>query len=143
MTPDSPLVARISLGTVAALALSIPLAITLHDAHELALLEKTQQLTDGSVTRKNCENHGKVAYSYVAGGHVYKGSGTLLGKSCEDVEVGESINIIYSAEKPQLSTADSLDSWQDKIFGKLFALAVIGLAAMVVIFRITRVDIDS
>jgi hypothetical protein len=142
MKSDSPLAARIALGVVAAMAISIPLAIKLQEAHQLALLQKTEQLTDGSVTKKNCENHGKLAYTYTVNGHVYAGSGTLLGKSCIDVKVGDSINIIYSAEKPQLSRCDSLESWQSSIFGSLFALALISLAAAVVIFRITRVDVE-
>lgn len=143
MTSDSPLIARIVLGIVAALALSIPLAITLLDAHELALLEKTARTTDGRVTKRNCENHGKVSYSYVANAHVYTGSGPILGKSCDDVKVGESIDIIYSVQKPQLSRSDSLASWRGNISGNLFALALISLAAAIVIFRVTRVNTDN
>jgi hypothetical protein len=143
MTSDSPLVARIVIGIVAALALSIPLAIMLLDAHELALLEKAARTTDGRVTKKNCENHGKLAYSYVANAHVYTDAGPILGKSCDDVKVGESIDIIYSAQKPQLSRSDSLASWRDNISGSLFALALISLAAAIVIFRVTRVDADN
>lgn len=142
MKPNSPLVARVVLGVVAAMAISIPLAITLQELHGLALLQKTEQLADGRVTKKNCENHGKLTYSYTVNGHVYRGTGTLLGKSCIDVRVGDIINIIYSAEKPQLSRSDSLESWRDNIFGSLFALSLISLAAAIVIFHITRVDVD-
>jgi hypothetical protein len=143
MASDSPLVARLVLGIVAAMALSIPLAITLHDGHELALLEKTARTTDGRVTKKNCQNHGKLAYSYVVNSHVYTGAGTILGKSCDDVEVGESVNIIYSTQRPQLSRLDSLSSWQGNISGSLFVLALVSLAAAVVIFRVTCVDVDN
>jgi hypothetical protein len=141
MKSNSPLPARISLGVVVAMAISIPLAITLQDAHELALLQKTRHLTVGRVTMKNCENHGELVYSYTVNGHAYGGSGTPLSTSCIDVRAGDSINIIYSAEKPQLSRSDSLESWRDNIFGSLFALAMISLAAVIVIFHITRVDV--
>ena len=143
MTPESPLVARIALGIVAVMALSIPLGITLHEAHELALLERTARTTEGSVTKKNCENHGKLAYSYLVNAHVYKGIGTILSKPCDDVKVGDSIGIIYSAQKPQLSRSDSLATWRDSISGSLFALALLSLAAAIGIFRITRIDQDD
>lgn len=141
MKSDSPLAARIVLGVVAAMAISIPLGITLKEAHELALLRKTAQVTGGSVTKKYCENHGKLVYSYTVNRHVYRGTGTLLGKSCLDVTVGDSIDIVYSEEKPQLSRCDSLDSWRTSIVGSFFALVFISLMAVIVIFRITRTDI--
>lgn len=143
MTSDSPLVARIVLGIVAAMALSIPLAITLHEGYELAFLEKTAQTIDGRVTKKNCHNHGKLVYLYVVNSHVYTGAGTTRGKSCDDVEVGDSVNITYSTQRPQLSRLDSLSSWRGNISGSLFALALVSLAAAVVIFRVTRVDVDN
>ena len=143
MKSDSPLLARIVLGIVAAMALSIPLAITFYDGYELALLEKTAQTTDGRVTKKNCNNHGKLVYSYVVNARFYTGTGTLLGKSCDDVEVGESVNIIYSTQRPQLSRSESLASWRGNISGNLFALALASLAAAIVIFRVTRVDVDN
>jgi len=142
-TSDSPLVTRVVLGIVAAMALAIPLGITLHDAHELALLEKTARTTDGRVTKKNCENHARVAYSYLVNAHVYWGAGNILDRSCDDVKLGDRIDIIYSVHKPQLSRCDSLASWRDNIFGSLFALALISQAAAIGIFRITRADVDT
>lgn len=115
----------------------------LHDARTLTLLEKTARTTQGRVTKKNCQNHGKLAYSYVVNARVYTGAGTILGKSCYDVEVGEIIDIIYSAQRPQLSRSDSLASWQSNISGSLFALALISLVAAIAIFRVTRVDADN
>lgn len=135
--------ARVVLGIVVAMALSIPLAITLHDGHKLALLEKTAQTTDGKVTKKNCRNHGKLVYSYVVNAHVYTGAGTIPGKSCDDIEVGESVNVIYSTQRPQLSRSDSLASWRGDVTGSLFALALVSLAAAIAIFRVTRVDVDN
>lgn len=75
--------------------------------------------------------------------HVYTGEGTILGKSCDDVNLGDSIDIIYSAQKPQLSTSDSLAPLRSNVYGNFFALAVLSLAAPILIFRITRVDADS
>ena len=140
MTPDSPLTARICLGIVAAIALSIPLGITLNEANQHALLQKTGQVTDGRVTKKHCENHGKLAYAYTVSGQTYKGFGTLHGKSCHEVTVGDRIPIVYAAEKPQLSRSDSLEAWRSTIVGSYVALALVGLGALTVILRITRVD---
>jgi hypothetical protein len=142
MTSDSPLAARVVLGILAAFALSIPLGVTLHDAHELTLLENTAHNTDGRVTKKHCKNHGKVAYSYVVDTHTYMGEGTVLDRSCDDVHLGDSIDIIYSAQKPQLSTSDSLAPMRSNVYGSFFALAVFSLAAPILIFRITRVAAD-
>lgn len=142
MKSESPLAARIILGIVAAMAMSIPLAITLKHASELTFLQKTAKLTVGSVTAKQCENHGKLTYSYAVDGRVYTGSGTRTGQACLDVGIGDRINIIYSAEKPQLSRCDSVDSWRDEIAASLFGLALISLAAVIGIFRITRIDVE-
>lgn len=142
MKSDSPLAARIVLGIVAAMAMSIPVAINMKEEHDLALLQKTAQVADGRVTKIHCENHGRLAYSYIVNGHVHGGAGTLVGKSCADVRIGDEIKIIYSAEKPQLSRCDSLESWQGMIHGNFFALALISLAGVIVIFRITRIDVE-
>jgi len=143
MTSHSPLIARIALGIVAAMALAIPFGITLHDAHEFGLLEQTARTTDARVTKKNCANHGRLAYSYMVDAHVYSGTGTITGRSCDDVKAGDSIDIIYSVQKPQLSRCDSWAAWRDQIFGSFIALALISLAAALIIFRITRVDIET
>jgi hypothetical protein len=143
MTSDSPVIARIALGIVAAMALAIPFGITLLDAHEFELLEQTARTTDGRVTKKNCANHGRLAYSYVVDARVYSGAGTILGRSCDDVKIGDSIDIIYSVQKPRLSRCDSLATWRDQIFGSFLALALISLAAAIIIFRITRIDIET
>lgn len=140
---ESPLAARISLGIVATIALSIPLGIALKETADLTLLQHTLNVTDATVIKKSCENHGKLAYSYAVEGKAYRGSGTLPGRSCDDVTVGESIEIMYSTEKPQLSRSDSLASWQSTIHGNLFGLFLIAIAAAVVIFHITRIDDES
>lgn len=142
MKSDSPLAARIVIGIVAAMTMSIPVAINMKEAHDLGLLQKTAQVTNGRVTKKYCENHGRLVYSYVVNGNVHGGAGTLVGKSCADVRIGDDIKIIYSAEKPQLSRCDSLASWQGMINGNFFALALIGLAGVIVIFRITRINVE-
>ena len=139
---ESPLVARIVLGVVAAMAISIPVAITLQEAQALAFLKKTAQVTGGSVTKKYCANHGKLAYSYTVNGHVYSGLGTRSDKSCVDVRIGDGINVIYSTEKPQLSRCDSLESWKGNIFGSFVMLAFVSLVAVVAIVRITRIDTE-
>lgn len=139
MTSDSPTVARVVLGIIAAMAISIPLAITVKDSRELALLRNTAQVTEGRVTKKNCANHGKLGYSYLVNGHAYTGAGTLVGKACADVGIDDGIDIMYSTERPQLSRCDSLASWQGTINGNFFALGLIGFAAVIIIFRITRV----
>lgn len=134
---ESPSAARIILGLVAAIAISIPLAITLKSQRDLVLLEKTAQVTDGSVIKKNCENHGKISFSYVVDGHLYKKFETCPG-SCEDARVGDRIKVIYSEEKPQLSSCNSLQSGRDGISGDFFSLALVGVLAGIVIVRITR-----
>lgn len=142
MNADSPLAARVVLGIVAAMAISIPLGITFNEARQLALLQETAQVTQGSVTGTRCENHGKLSYAYEVDEKRYRGSGTLLGRSCESVRVGDNIDIIYSTRKPQLSRSDSLESWQGRISGRYYLLAVVSLAAVIIIFRITHIDVD-
>lgn len=143
MKKDSPLPARIALGIVAAIGISIPLGITLHDAQTLALVERTQKTTEGQVIYKHCQNHGKVGYSYMVEGQSYKGAGPATGRSCDDVEVGETIDIIYSSEKPRISRSDSLQSWRGQIFGGFLMAGWLSVIAAGVIFQITRVDDDD
>jgi hypothetical protein len=143
MTSNSPVIARIVLGVVFLMAIAIPVGITLQDAGKLALMEKTAELADGSVTRKICSNHGKLAYSYDVDGHTYKGMGNVRGIACSDVKVGDRIKIIYSAEKPQLSRLESLDSWRAEVSGAKIAIALISLGGVILIFHWTRVEVET
>lgn len=140
MKSDSPTAARIALGMVAAMALSIPLGIALLDAHRMDFLESTRRTTQGRVTGKNCQNHGKIGYAYAVEEKLHKGSGTIPNQPCEDVEVGDHVNIVYSSQKPQMSRIDSPQSLRGGLFGRLFVLGTLGLGAACVIFRITSVE---
>jgi hypothetical protein len=143
MNSNSPVIPRIVLGVVVLMAIAIPVGMTLQDAGKLALMEKTAELADRSVTRKTCSNHGKVAYSYAVDGHAYKGVGNVRGIACSDVKVGDRIKIIYSAEKPQLSRLESLESWRAEVSGATIAIALISLGGVILIFHLTRVDVET
>lgn len=137
MKAESPTISRIVLGLVAAIAISIPLAINVKSDHDLALLEKSARVTDGSITAKHCANHGKITFSYVVEGQLLKKIETCP-ISCEDTKLGDSIKVIYSAEKPQLASCNAPQPARDAISGNYLALAFVGALAGVVIFRITR-----
>lgn len=142
MKSNSPIAARVSLGLAAALALSIPLGITIKDANDLALLRKTAEVANAKIVKKHCENHGKLSYSYTVDGRIYQGVGTTE-KSCYDSTVGDEINIFYSSEKPKLSSSDSLESWQGRIASNLMLLSLFGFVAAVGIYSLTRVDEET
>ena len=142
MKSDSAVAARVSLGCAAALALSIPLGVTIKDATDLALLRKTVQVTSAKIVKKHCENHGRLTYSYTVNGRVYQGLGAIE-KSCYDTTVGDGINIFYSSEKPNLSRSDSLESWQSMITSKLVVLSLFGFVTAVGIYSVTRVDEET
>lgn len=143
MNPNSPVIPRIVLGVVFLMAIAILVGITLQDAGKLALMEKTAELADGSVTTKNCSNHGKLAYSYDVDGHTYNGMGNVHGIACSDVKVGDRIKTIYSAEKPQLSRLESLESWRAEVSRATIAIALISLGGVILIFHLTHVDVET
>ena len=59
------------------------------------------------------------------------------------MKVGDRIKIIYSAEKPQLSRLESLESWRAEVYGATIAIALMSLGAVILIFRWTRVEVET
>lgn len=142
MKQESPLVARLVLGAVALMVLAIPVGINLKESHDLEVLRRSSHPTYATVTRKWCENHYQLGYSYTVDGRKYSGTGSLPGNVCATVELGQEIPIIYAAEHPQFSKSIPIDVSEGYVSGNFFALGLLSLAAIVLVFRVTRLDVD-
>lgn len=142
MKQESPLVARLVLCVVAIMVLAIPVGINLKESHDLKVLRRSSHPTYATVTSKWCENHYQLRYSYTVDGRKYSGTGSLPGNVCGAVELGQEIPIIYAGERPQFSKSVPLDLSEGYVSGNFFALGLLSLAAIVLVFRVTRIDVD-
>jgi hypothetical protein len=136
MRSESPLIARIVLAIVGAMALSIPIGITIISAGELSLLERTGQITTGKIASKQCSNHGNVTYSYVVDGKPYSGQSCRI-PVCRDAAIGTDLPVIYAADRPSLSRCDSLAATRSNISGNIFAIIFTAVLGSVAIYRVT------
>lgn len=136
----SPLIPRIVLYLVAMIALAIPTAVNIHDARELAFLERTMQSTNGSIVGKSCSNHGKVRYAYIVAGERYEGSGTSCGFACNGAKIGQNVKIVYSEERPRLSRCFSVAESRTNVNSLFLVIGVCALVLAVIIWMATRVS---
>lgn len=136
--PDSPLIPRIVLAVVAAAGISIPIAVTVKSARELSLLERTGQVTNGTIVGKQCSNHGSISYSYTVNGKTYKDSGFSCGPVCQDVVIGDDLRVIYAGERPSLSRCNSLKHSRANVNGNIVAIIFGCLILSVGIYRVTK-----
>lgn len=140
---ESPLAARIVLGIVAMMAISIPIGITMKTKAEIDLLERTAQVTNGRVTGTTCSSHGMIHFSYLAGGTQYENSQQSCDLFCESAKPGDKLWVIYSSERPQLSRCVSLESSKNNLTGTIICIVVAGLMMVYGIFRMTKFDKPS
>lgn len=139
----SLLVVRIVLGIVAAIGMSIPIGITIKTDLDLKFLERTAKVVTGSVAGKNCSAGGTIYFRYTVDGSRYESSGRSCGLACKDAKTGDTLKVIYSSEKPQLSRCDSLHFSQSNVVGNWFGIIFGSLLAGYWIFSITRVKNSS
>jgi hypothetical protein len=139
MAPSSPTPARAVLGLLALALVGIFAALnylSLRDIHELLTAGEP---TTGVITRKDCQNHGKVNYTYTIRGQQHYGASSFCVSSCNGAKVGEAISLTYSPKSPTNSECGSLKEAESRLNGNYFALLVLSAALAIVIFRITRV----
>jgi hypothetical protein len=140
---NSLLAARIILGIVAAIGISISIGITINTDLDLNFLERTAKVANGSVVGKDCSNHGKIYFAYTVDSSRYESSGNSCGIACKDAKPGDTLRVIYSSERPQLSRCESLHFSRSNVVGSWVGIIFGGLLLGYWIFSITRVKSSS
>lgn len=143
MKQESPLVARLVLGVIATMVLAIPFGVNLKESHDVEMLRRSSRSVQATVTSKSCGNHYRLGYSYTVGGQKYSGMDTVGESICNTAKLGDEITVIYAAEKPAFSKSRPVGFYGGSVGGNFFALFLLSLFAIVVIFRVTRMDVDS
>lgn len=143
MEQESPLVARLVLSVIAIMVLAIPFGINLKESLDVGVLRRSSRSVQATVTSKTCQNHSRLSYSYTVDGRKYSGMDTFDKAVCETAEIGDEIPIIYAAEKPGFSKSRPVDFYEGTVGGNFFALFLLSLCAIVIIFRVTRIDVDG
>ena len=136
----SPLISRIVLYLVAMIGLGMTMAVNLHDAREIAFLERTMQSTTGTMFDKSCSDHGTVRYAYTVSGETYEGTGRSCGFVCDDVKIGQSVKVVYSGERPGLSRCVSLAQSRTKVNSLFLVIGLFAVVLAVVIWKKTQVS---
>jgi len=118
-------------------ALLAPFAWLIYRSHSsLVELELGGLKSSGRVTRTQCENHGRMNYSFTVTGKAYGGEGACLA-SCVNARAGDVVNVIYAQGNPANSTCDSLSDLRDKVRGNYVGLLLGAVVLFVFIYRVT------
>jgi len=105
---------------------------------------EAQALADGArsaqaqITAKNCANAGLVSYSFRVAGTDYAGSSNACVAQCAKAHLGEVVQVSYDPAKPQHSLCGSPAQAAARFKGNYYALLLVGLALLVLVFRATR-----
>ncbi len=134
------MISRIVLYLVAMIGLGMTMAVNLHDAREIAFLERTMRSTTGTMFDKSCSDHGTVRYAYTVSGETYEGTGRSCGFVCNDVKIGQSVKVVYSGERPRLSRCVSVAQSRTKVNSLFFVIGLFAVVLAVFIWKKTQVS---
>ncbi len=102
-----------------------------------ALVDQANHV-EGTINNKNCANAGLVYYTFSADGKEYRGSSNACVSSCVKANMGEKVMVTYAIANPQNSICGSAEQAASRFNTNYYALFVIALGLLVVVFRTTR-----
>jgi|GEM_PF-866854 len=105
------------------------------DAKNLA--DSSRQI-EAVINNKNCSNAGLVYYAFAVDGNEYRGSSNACVASCVKAKTGDKVMVTYSANNPQNSICGSAEKIVARFTANYYALLVIGIGLLVVVFYLTR-----
>lgn len=101
-----------------------------------ALVDQANHV-EGVINNKNCANAGLVYYTFSAEGQEYRGSSNACVSSCAKANMGEKVAVTYAIANPQNSICGSAEKAASRFDVNYYALLVIALGLLVVVFRTT------
>lgn len=137
--PASPTGGRIVLGVLAAMLVAPLVALNYHEQAQLDELEANALIVTGQLSGKECQNHGKVHYRYVAENRTFRGHGSCP-LNCNAASIGDPIQVTYSQVKPSHSECEDFSRLQANINGAYLCLLFISIVLAVAILRVTSND---
>ncbi|MTW12905.1 hypothetical protein GM658_20060 [Pseudoduganella eburnea] len=137
--PASPTSGRIVLGVLAAMLVTPLFALNYREQVQLDELEANAVVVTAQLNGKECQNHGKVHYRYVAENRTLRGQGSCP-LNCNAASIGDPIQVTYSHAKPSHSECEDFLKLQANINGAYFCLLFISIVLAVAILRVTSND---
>ncbi|MFZ6751174.1 hypothetical protein [Undibacterium sp. Ren11W] len=130
---------RVVLGFVALLIIMIFGGVILYDYQKYQDLINDGEVISGTVSDKQCNNHGKIYYQFPVNGKIFDGagSGRSCAPSCRESTVGDSLKIIYATNNPNNSSCD-LHAIESNINGNLFFISLLSIFLIIGIMNLTR-----
>lgn len=129
---------RYTLSLVVIALLGIFATMNYHYQRDALDLVDFGERVEGVVTNKQCANAGLVDYSFSLAEKMYRGSSNACVVSCPKALIGERVAITYSTKNPNNSTCGSVAQVASRFNGNYFALLLVGLGLLVVIFKTTN-----
>jgi len=102
----------------------------LDHVHKLKKIEEDGVEVVGTVTSKQCENHGKLFYKFSARNENVEGASTLCGPRCGDVKVGDEISVRYYSGDPTLNECGTVREKTDDLTLKIYGAALVILGTL-------------
>jgi hypothetical protein len=133
---NSQTATRIVLGILALLLISIYAGILFPDYKNYQQLITNGEKIAGTISSKQCNNHGKIFYSFSVDGKIFKNSGSSCTSSCDKSTVGDSVAVIYQNGRPN-NSACNLQAIESNLHGNYFLIALLTLILTIGIYVVT------
>ena len=114
-------------------------ALNYREQAQLDELKANAVIVTGQLSGKECKNHGKVHYRFVAENRTFGGHGSCL-SNCDTAAIGAPIQVTYSQIKPSHSECEDFSRLQANINGGYLCLLLISAVIVVTILRVTSND---
>ncbi|WP_395643711.1 DUF3592 domain-containing protein [Rudaea sp.] len=135
----SPTPARIALGVPVVVLAGTLAAMNHQSIARLDALATSAAITTGRVTGLQCNNHGRVNFSFKVAGATYYGNDSCA-PSCRSAEIGDPVTVTYSRRNPGNFECRPLQEIRELKSGNYTAISFLAAILFVGIFAITRTD---
>lgn len=132
------IIVRILCGLLVLALVAVLAGVNHHFQRDAQTLVDSANRVEATINNKNCANAGLVYYGFAVAGNEYRGASNACVASCVKAQIGEKVMVTYSVENPQNSICGSAEKIVSRFKANYYALFVVGIGLLVVVFYLTR-----